>query len=270
MDTNFHTHTTRCNHAFGTEREYVERAIESGLKILGFSDHTPYIFPKGYYSNFRMRPNEIDSYVDTVLDLKREYARDIEIRLGLEVEYYPAYFDRLLEFLEPYPIEYMLLGQHFVGNEIGMHYCGAETDDPEILKQYCRQSIEGLKTGKFFYFAHPDLIYFTGDEKLYRSEMRKMCEEIKELDIPIEVNLLGIAGKRNYPKESFWQIAGKVGNRVVIGADAHDPARVYQEKEIRAAELLIKAYGLKYEPDYGKKGIGADDAGCVKDQRRYA
>lgn len=37
MIANYHTHTWRCRHADGTEREYVERAIEGGLKILGFS-----------------------------------------------------------------------------------------------------------------------------------------------------------------------------------------------------------------------------------------
>ena len=45
MIVNYHTHTTRCNHASGTEKEYVEAAIETGLKVLGFSDHTPYPFP---------------------------------------------------------------------------------------------------------------------------------------------------------------------------------------------------------------------------------
>ncbi len=50
MIANYHTHTWRCHHAKGTEREYVERAIEGGLKILGFSDHTPYPLPAGYYS----------------------------------------------------------------------------------------------------------------------------------------------------------------------------------------------------------------------------
>ena len=40
---NYHTHTKRCHHACGEDREYVEAAIESGLKILGFSDHTFFI-----------------------------------------------------------------------------------------------------------------------------------------------------------------------------------------------------------------------------------
>ena len=30
MIANFHTHTSRCNHASGTDREYVEAAIEAG------------------------------------------------------------------------------------------------------------------------------------------------------------------------------------------------------------------------------------------------
>ena len=51
MIANYHTHTWRCMHAEGTEREYVERAIEGGLKILGFSDHTPMPYANGYVSN---------------------------------------------------------------------------------------------------------------------------------------------------------------------------------------------------------------------------
>lgn len=47
MIANYHTHTWRCGHAFGDEREYVENAIVGGLKILGFSDHTPMPYEVG-------------------------------------------------------------------------------------------------------------------------------------------------------------------------------------------------------------------------------
>ena len=56
---NYHTHTWRCNHASGSERQYVENALQAGLVVLGFSDHAPYIFPDGYYSTFRMFPDEL-------------------------------------------------------------------------------------------------------------------------------------------------------------------------------------------------------------------
>ena len=77
MIANYHTHTWRCMHAEGTEREYVEKAIEGGLKILGFSDHTPMPYDNGYVSNVKMRLNQLEGYVDTVLDLKKEYEKDI-------------------------------------------------------------------------------------------------------------------------------------------------------------------------------------------------
>jgi len=63
MIANFHTHTWRCNHAGGTERQYVEKALEAGLWILGFSDHAPYVFPRGYHSNFRMTLEQLPGYV---------------------------------------------------------------------------------------------------------------------------------------------------------------------------------------------------------------
>jgi histidinol-phosphatase (PHP family) len=59
MTVNYHTHTVRCRHASGTEREYIETAISRGITTLGFSDHSPYIFDGVYYSSFRMRPEEL-------------------------------------------------------------------------------------------------------------------------------------------------------------------------------------------------------------------
>ena len=48
MIANYHTHTHRCNHAVGREEDYVKEALKVGLKLLGWADHTPYLFPGGY------------------------------------------------------------------------------------------------------------------------------------------------------------------------------------------------------------------------------
>ena len=45
MQENYHTHTYRCRHAIGSEEEYIRKAIDGGLKVLGFSDHTPFLSP---------------------------------------------------------------------------------------------------------------------------------------------------------------------------------------------------------------------------------
>ena len=52
MKTNYHTHTYRCKHAMGNDERIVERAINAGIDILGFSDHNPWPrLPAGYDSH---------------------------------------------------------------------------------------------------------------------------------------------------------------------------------------------------------------------------
>ena len=96
MKNNYHTHTVRCRHAQDTEREYIEAAIAAGIKTLGFADHAPQIFPGDYYSHFRMRPEELEDYCRTIRTLKEEYKDRIDIKIGLEAEYYPDLFEDLI------------------------------------------------------------------------------------------------------------------------------------------------------------------------------
>ena len=244
MKVNYHTHTWRCKHAEEDERAYVERAIEGGLSELGFSDHTPYIFPEGYYSSFRMFPDQVEDYVDTVLSLKKEYEKDIRILLGLEVEYYPAYFDILLSFLSQYPIEYMILGQHFLGSEIKKPYSGSRTSDNNCLKGYVDQCIEGMRTGKFLYLAHPDLIHYVGEPSFYQKEMRRLCKEANALKMPLEFNLLGFEEKRHYPNDLFWQVVSEEKNDVILGSDAHRAVNVYREDVVCQALRYLDTYKI--------------------------
>ena len=80
---NFHSHTVRCQHATGEEREYVEQAISEGFEMLGFSDHSPYLFKNGYVSHIRMEMSELEGYVNTIEALKKEYRDDFTSFLAL-------------------------------------------------------------------------------------------------------------------------------------------------------------------------------------------
>jgi histidinol-phosphatase (PHP family) len=244
MKINLHAHTTRCNHATGTEREYIEEAIRVGMTDFGFSDHTPMPYPEGYHSDIRMALSEMDDYTDTILSLKKEYAGQINIYLGLEVEYYPLLFPKLMDFLKDYPLEYILLGQHCMRNEYDGFWFGLETKDDESLKGYVAQTIEGLKTEKFHYLAHPDLINYTGDETAYQREMVKICEYAYDHHIPLEINLLGITTKRNYPNDLFWKLAGETGNDVVLGLDAHHVDMIDVPESEKKAYDIVKKFGL--------------------------
>ena len=61
--------------------------------------------------------------------------------------------------------------------------------------------MQALETGLYTYLAHPDLINFTGSETFYRREMERLCLAAKELNIPLELNLLGLRANRTYPSK---------------------------------------------------------------------
>jgi len=244
MIANYHMHTWRCNHATGNEREYIEAAI-GHYQIIGFSDHTPYPFPDGLVDPDKMRMNQLEDYVDTILKLREEYKDDIEIHLGLEVEYYPAYFDELVRYASRFPIEYFLLGQHWLGNRFGEPSSFAETKDEKLLERYVTQVICAMETGCFTYLAHPDVLHFTGDPEAYDFWMRKLCKMAKRMQMPMEINLLGITTQRNYPNPAFWKIAGEEGCTAIFGADAHRADFVWNPEGVKIAEQIAAENHLR-------------------------
>lgn len=242
MIANYHTHTSRCNHATGSEREFIEKAIEVGFCELGFSDHAPMPYGNGYTSHIRMSLEETEDYVNTLLDLRREYEKDIKIFIGFEAEYYPAVFDRFIDFIGQYPIDYLIMGQHWRNNEYDGPYFGSPTDDPEILRAYVDQVTEGLSTGKFSYLAHPDLVNFVGDEELYRKEITRLIEFTQKNDIPLEINMLGAQYGRHYPLDNFWTVASELGAKTIIGCDGHNPRDIVQPDTVERVKKLIEKH----------------------------
>ena len=240
---NYHTHTKRCNHATGEDREYVEAAIKAGVKTLGFSDHAPYVFPKelGYYSSFRMKREEGEEYVSSIRALAKEYASDIRILCGFEMEYYPDFHADQMQFIKQFSPDYLILGQHSLGNEVPI----VPTQGGGDLGYYVTQTLAGLSTGDFLYLAHPDLPGYKFPEAHYLKEYRRLCEGAKALNIPLEINLLGIRTGRQYPSRIFFEIAAEVGNDIVIGVDAHDPLQFLDKSPNEKAAEMVKDLGLK-------------------------
>ncbi|MCR5153917.1 MAG: histidinol-phosphatase [Lachnospiraceae bacterium] len=245
MLANYHTHTVRCHHAQGSEREYIEEAIKKGFKILGFSDHVPQPYPATYTSGCRMAMTDLPDYVNTLLALKEEYKKDITLYIGFEAEYSIKYFDKLIKELSSYPIDYLIQGQHFVPDEVEGFYAGAKTDDVSRLKDYVNCTIEGMETGLFSYLAHPDVINFTGDREIYKEEMAKVVETANRLNLPLEVNMYGFTDNRHYPSDTFFTLASELGAKFVLGCDAHNPKMMLRPEDIPGFNAFLEKNNIK-------------------------
>ncbi|WP_194191344.1 histidinol-phosphatase [Clostridium chrysemydis] len=240
---NFHTHTSRCLHAKGTDEEYVISAIEKGLDVLGFSDHAPY--PDNRYG-LRMQYNELDDYMNSILNLKKKYKNKISIKLGLEIEYNKKnlnYYKHLLN-----DFDYLILGQHITVTKDYPFINNFELTSTKDYIAYAKSISDGLDTGLFKMLAHPDLIFLNKldfDDNALKS-INIIIDAAKRNKTILEFNANGIrAGKFDfpdgyryrYPYRRFWDIAKEQGLKVIVSSDAHSPEQIFDEATVKAYEL---------------------------------
>ncbi|MCH5286427.1 MAG: histidinol-phosphatase [Christensenellaceae bacterium] len=241
MKANYHTHTTRCQHAQGTEREYVQAALDGGFDVLGFADHAPWPYRSGFVSGIRMACDQLPDYIASLRALQEEYADRLPIYIGLECEYFPRYHDHLLR-MRDQGVGYFILGQHYADSEEDTIYAGMDCRTDDGVRRYADATVKAIRTGLYRYVAHPDLFMRARYDEDFNAACEEasdmICQAAREQGMPIEYNLAGLVGRerdyspdaagqyggrRGYPSPAFWQYARKWNNDAIIGVDAHEP-----------------------------------------------
>ena len=250
---NYHTHTTRCHHAQGTDESYVEAAIRAGYDVLGFSDHTPWPFRSGYVSRIRMLPDDLRGYIDSVHLLQKQYEGRLTIHLGLEAEYFPRYADWLKR-MQDAGISYFILGQHWPDSEEETVYSGRLGQEDDGALVYAESVVRALETGLYSYLCHPDLFLRHRRDDQFSPACEEatamICQCAVRLGIPLEYNLLGLleqmSGKEcGYPSTAFWKEAREYDPQVIIGVDAHDPAHLLNTDTMNHARAFLSGLGFR-------------------------
>ncbi len=254
MDANYHTHTSRCGHAQGSDDQYVRAAIDGGLKILGFSDHVPF---KGIsIPSDRMRFDQIEEYLESIKNLKEKYKDKIEILAAFELEYFPQYLNYYKQLR--LRVDYLVLGQHnvtFLNNDLD-----AFADDEDVRK-YTDLVLQAIESGVISYVAHPD--YFM----LGRRDWSQACSEAAHKiaacaakhKIPLELNLKGIrmghkpykeGAAYAYPYRAFWEIVSQYDVICVYGFDAHHPTNLLEKDRLLTIQSIVAGLPLNIVENY--------------------
>lgn len=247
MKTNYHTHTIRCQHATGSDEEYIRSAIKGGYTELGFADHTPWPYTSSYISRIRMHVNELPEYTCSLRKLKEKYKETIRIRIGLECEFFETYIPWLKETIAKEKLDYLIFGNHFYQTDERNPYFGTCTTSRQQLFAYMESAIQGMRSGLFAYIAHPDLFMrsYPQFDKDCAYVSREICRTAKEMDMPVEYNLNGLfysrsLGKEAYPHPVFWEIAAEENCKAVIGVDAHRHTDLENKTSYDQAFLFLR------------------------------
>ena len=70
-----------------------------------------------------------------------------------------------------------------------------------------------------------------------------------KVNLPLEFNLLGYKTHRHYPNDTFFKIAREVGNRIIIGTDAHESQSLLDMNTYHQARQHLENLGLSITED---------------------
>jgi histidinol-phosphatase (PHP family) len=238
-----HCHTPLCKHAFGEPDEYAAVALARGFKGITFTCHCP--LPGGFSAGVRMAPEQFADYVAMIDATRETFAGRLDVRLGLESDYYPGVEPWLEELHARVPLSHVLGSIHYqVSDYRRRYYSGDVHLYQEIYFDHLARSAE---SGLFDTLAHPDLIKNESpaawDFERLRPHIERALDRIAATGVAMELNTSGVqkALPEMNPSPAQLMLMRERSIPVVIGSDAHVPQRV--GAGYRTALCLLREVG---------------------------
>lgn len=251
---NLHTHTSFADGKH-TAEEIVLSAIDAGIEVLGFSEHS-------FHPNsavFGMKSLEVEEeYRKEIERLKAVYADRIKILCGIEQDSQSGVPTKIYDYVIG-SVHYLCLGGELCSVDLSAQatknaiekHCGG---DPIIYAKAYFEAVAGVEedtqcdiVGHFDLLTKFDeraAIFDTSDPRYIKAGLEAL-DALLEKDIIFEVNTGAMArGYRTtpYPAPIFLhRIAEKRGN-VVLSSDAHNKDHLIYGFD--KALQIIKASGI--------------------------
>jgi histidinol-phosphatase (PHP family) len=256
----YHTHTIRCGHAYGTVEEYIESAISKQISEIGFSDHAP--MPEAEREGYTMSADEVEPYISSLEEQRGKYGGRIAVRIGFEVDY-PLLGSFPGRYFTDTRIDYLIGSCHFID--------GWAFDHPDYIDEYGRRDIDEVY-GRYFSImealAASRLFDVVGHFEIVKKfgfrptrDFRPAIETIARLlaagGTAVEINTAGMihpAGEM-YPADDIIRILFDCNVPVTLGSDAHRPEQVGRlfpdavEKLARAGYRSISGFSKRKRYD---------------------
>jgi histidinol-phosphatase (PHP family) len=221
-------------------------AEERGIAELGVAEHV-HRFAEALeiWQHPWWRQNAVDD-----VDAYCEFVRgETDLRLGIEMDFVPGREDRIANFLDGRPWDYVVGSVHFlrdraVDDEGWDVWDGVSGSPDAVWRRYFETVAEAARSGLFDILAHPDLVKVWGAERPrpagdLRRFYEPLAEAVAESDVAVEVSTAGLRKPvaEIYPAPALLEMLLEAGAPVALSSDAHVPGDLGAGYE-RALELL--------------------------------
>lgn len=265
-----HTHTEFCPHgSFEPVEKMVQEAIKQGFKEYSITEHAP--LPPDFTNDYAgelsglqtasMAWNDLSLYFKTMEHLQYQYASDIKLNIGFEIDYLPLYENWTKDFLTEFGPRTQdgILSVHFQEGKAGwwcLDYTPEEFEKglvshyqnfPAIYNGYYNLIEQSLNAELGPYkpkrLGHLTLIqkfeqYFQEDTAFTQTNQQQLTfllRDIAKNNYQLDFNTAGLDKpfyQQTYPSTGIFQDAQALGIPFVFGSDAHSIAEVGRHYEV--------------------------------------
>jgi histidinol-phosphatase (PHP family) len=237
----YHLHTAVTIDGNMNEFEACERALAMGIHEIAFTNHVMLNQP-----NYLISSASFQKHWENIQRCKERYPR-LQIRLGIEMDYYPdreTEIGATIEFYERligHSFDIVLGSVHEIrgGFFSNKHLAPGFFKDRDLISLYCEYFslvTMAVKSRLYDVIAHPDLIKKYTDDltppvpfESYKSSVESFITMLIKCNVGIEVNTKGLKlkVKEPYPSMEFLKLyiskARSAGTDPIItlGSDAH-------------------------------------------------
>ena len=247
----YHMHTPLCGHAEGEPMAYAQRAIEIGLKEIGFSDHAPLLSHRD--PTITMDYSQLTVYHQMIESVRKELEDKLTVLVGIEADYMPGFEDRTRELLAQYPYDYVIGSVHFIekwgfDNPIQMKEW-SKRDVNSVFREYNKLIRKSALARLFDILGHVDLVKkfdFHPTEDM-TEELEENARVFKKTGVVVEINTSGLRkpAREIYPSLQALKIYCARKVPITFGSDAHSPEDVGKDFD-KGRELALAAGYTEY------------------------
>jgi len=231
-----------------TMENYIKLAKEKGIDGLMFTDHVDFDFPSGYFDEVI----DYEKYLNEINELKTKH--QIDIFMGVEMGYQPHLNDRIADFLNAHPFDFVICSIH-VGDRLDFYngdFFKGKTQN-EAYQRYFEIVLDAVKSfDDYDVFGHIDYIIRYGgyenrnyDFDLHKETIDEILKEIIKKNKGIELNTSGIRYKLGVLNpgikllKRYKELGGKI---VTFGSDCHDLKDYYKDFELAKSYLIESGF----------------------------
>lgn len=232
--------------------DFVRFAIAKRLKKYGFSSHSPLPF----HTSWNMDLDNLPYFKAEFYRLKEKYKNEIELSIGLEMDYIHNVFgannntlystDDLdykissIHYLDPLPEGgFFCVDGNFFDFQKNLKTL-YNNDIKEVARRFFEISRAMIEQGGFDIVGHLDKISLNGGkcegfdikEKEYLQSVADLLQLIKDKGYMLEINTKSFLEKGfTYPDEQFFPLINELKIPIIVTSDCHYPDKITDEFE---------------------------------------